>query len=465
MKLEECLFLNLPPYKKPERDPIEDEFGELLWQRKIKNGKYKLSNGIIKQKFGVDLENLQPTDKHFLVGLPTWYMHLSPILDEKGNPYKLLEVDSDSEDSFEKIPESQTYLLSPITNTTPISLRLIGFLRQKYPKSQIIVGGPQATYEDNEFLKKGADIVVRGEGEQKFREIVQGKSFDLIHGISFKEDGQIVRTPSRDPIANLDELPLFNWSNMPPEYNPSFYRRYFAQRGCPMNCCFCADALWVNQKIRKKSLERIEMEARGAILNTKFIEYHFSDNCFSANKSYANSIAEIMGDFGVDWTVETRVDMVDKDSLNKWARNECVEIEYGGESAVNSVLGHSNKRITKEQMVKAFEITKETGINVHTNWMVGLPWETKDMAVETIDFVCDMSRRGLIDTMDYFIMVPYPGSPVARDPKKFGIAIISKDWRGYNEDVLPIYESKTFSRNDIFDTWKFGIERFVGTLR
>ena len=264
---------------------------------------------------------------------------------------------------------------------------------------------------------------------------------------------------------NLDELPFFDWSNISQRYNLSFYRRFFAQRGCFMECCFCADVLWANQKVRKKSLERVEREVRNAISNTQFVEFHFADNCFSVNRKYANGLAEIMGGLGVDWTVETRVDMVDQDSLNRWAKNGCIEIEYGGESAVDSVLTHSNKKITREQMVKAFEMTKEAGIYVHTNWMVGLPRETRETEVETIDFVCNMTRRGLTDTMDYFIMVPYPGTPISKNPEKFGIQVSSKNWRKYNEDVPPVCESKVFSRDEIFETWKYGIEKFAEVLR
>ena len=97
--------------------------------------------------------------------------------------------------------------------------------------------------------------------------------------------------------------------------------------------------------------------------------------------------------------------------------------------------------------------------------MVGLPRETRETAIETIDFVCDKVRKSLIDTMDYFIMVPYPGSPVSKNPEKFGIQISSKNWKKYNEDALPVCESKIFPRDKIFETWKDGIERFVEVLR
>ena len=156
--------------------------------------------------------------------------------------------------------------------------------------------------------------------------------------------------------------------------------------------------------------------------------------------------------------------MVTQESLNHWARCGCVELEFGGESAVDYVLNKSNKTITRTQIRKAFEMAKNAGICVHTNWMVGLPGETSEAALETIDFVYEATQKGIIDTMDYYIMVPYPGSLVAATPSNYGIRILNSNWVEYNEDLLPVFESQTFPRQEIYDIWMIGNERFVEVL-
>jgi len=470
MKLEECTFINLPSHPKKTRTPEEDLFGDLLWQAKLRPGKYSFSKRSVMDDWGIDLDS---PGKLFLTGLPTWFAHLSPVLARqgishhlvdlvgsnigRGNPRNEVELDA-------RLRPSSTYLLSPITQTTPIAFEVIEFIRRNRSKSKIIVGGPQATYEGDEFLTKGADIVARGEGEKTLDDLARGKELPKINGISFVKDGQIVKTPSRVLVSNLDDLEPYDYSRLPIDYNPSFYARFFAQRGCPMDCCFCADSLWSNQTVRRKSVARLEEELDNLRRNVRFLDLHIADNCLSSNRRYSLAFAELLSSYDFDWTGETRIDMVDSELLRRFSKAGCVELEYGGESAVNNVLERSKKRLTREKMVRAFEMTKEAGIDVHTNWMVGLPGETREKALDTIDFVCSMTQRGLIDTMDYFIMVPYPGTPVASNPRRFGIRILTKDWARYNEDSIPVYKHSTFSRVEIMEVFQEGNKRFAEAL-
>lgn len=468
----EYTFIHLPSVRKENRSQEDLRFGHLLWLAKFKKGKYRFTRQSIKNKYGIDLLDLSGANKIFLSSLPVWYTHLSPITEETGHSQSLVDLidsevkfGSDNKKEFDKkIPFSENYLLSPVNNNTFLSFEVIDFIKKYRPGARIIVGGAQASFEDMEFLEKGADIIVRGEGEVTFKDILNNKDLRKIKGISYAEDGVIRRNPDQDLIKNLDELPFYNWEKMPKKYNPSFYIRFFAQRGCPMNCCFCSDVLWTNKVVRRKSIDRIRRELESIVSNASFLEFHFSDNCLSFSKSFAKQLAELVSDYNLDWTAETRVDMVDKETLECLARSGCVELEYGVESMNEEVLKLTGKNQDKKKIIRAFELTKEVGINVHTNWMIGLPGETKESVLENIEFACEMVTKGLIDTLNHVIMVPYPGTPLAKKPDKYGIKILTKDWTQYDEYGLPVFESKTIGRKKILKLYEYANMRFSEVL-
>ncbi|MEM4330553.1 MAG: hypothetical protein QW273_00930 [Candidatus Pacearchaeota archaeon] len=75
-----------------------------------------------------------------------------------------------------------------------------------------------------------------------------------------------------------------------------------------------------------------------------------------------------------------------------------------------------------------------------------------------------MVKRGLIDTFNHVIMVPYPGTPLARNPDKYGIKILTRDWKQYDEYGLPVFESRTIERKEILDLYEYANIRFAEVL-
>lgn len=468
----EYTFVHLPPRRGANRSEEDTRFGNLLWLAKFKKSKYSFTRQDILNRWNIDLLNLSGANKLFLASLPVWYAHLVPILEETKHTHTLVDlIDSETNSSIDnrgeldkKLPYSENYLLSPVNNNTPLSFEIIDFIKKYRGNAKILVGGAQASFEDAEFLERGADIIVRGEGERTFRKIADGTSLEKIKGVNYRKNQEIIRNPNQPPIQNIDELPFYDWENQPPQYNPSFYRRFFAQRGCPMNCCFCSDVLWTNKTVRRKSMERLKKELDSININTHFLEFHVGDNCLSSSKVFAKQFAELISDYNLDWTAETRVDMIDKETLEYLAKSGCVELEYGVESANENVLRLTNKKQDKRKIIGAFELTKEAGINVHTNWMIGLPGETKESMLYNIEFACDMVRKRLIDTLNHVIMVPYPGTPLAKNPDKYGIRILTKDWTQYDEYGLPVFESDTMTRQEALKLYEYANKRFSEVL-
>jgi hypothetical protein len=86
------------------------------------------------------------------------------------------------------------------------------------------------------------------------------------------------------------------------------------------------------------------------------------------------------------------------------------------------------KRITIEQGLKACEIIKRHGIELHTFFMVGFPWETE----ETLDATIDAIRRTRCDTVSYSIFTPYPGTEAFALCRQLGLVDDDFDVSLYN---------------------------------
>src|SRR4030043_1572629 len=132
--------------------------------------------------------------------------------------------------------------------------------RAKASGCTVVMGGPHPGYVDKEILStQRVDFIVHGEGEITFSELVaalqknDGK-FHSIQGISFLSNDQIVRTPSRPFMENLDSLPL------PARHliHMDDYRStkcggqditpLITSRGCPSHCAFCASSHFFGTK-------------------------------------------------------------------------------------------------------------------------------------------------------------------------------------------------------------------------
>ena len=83
--------------------------------------------------------------------------------------------------------------------------------------------------------------------------------------------------------------------------------------------------------------------------------------------------------------------------------------------------------------------------------------------------ICNNCRRtnineGIINTVDYFVTVPYPGTELFINREKFSLTIKTQDWDQYREDSIPVFDLNTLSGAEIFECWKYGLTRFSETI-
>jgi len=244
------------------------------------------------------------------------------------------------------------------TCNTYVVARTLETAKRVKPNILTVAGGQHFTATAQESLETypEIDVIVRGEGEQTFAELVKKttqSSFSQIQGISFRHDGKILHNPPRAFIENLDELPYpgyhfvkdivhrYHFAAMTGHDAP--YALIEGSRGCPHNCTFCSQWRHWQRIWRIKTSQRIadEMEFCYQNYGSRFI--WLTDDNFGLGKR-ADELADGIIQRGIEedimWFTQARCDDVvrHKDVLPKLRRSGLHWILLGVENPNESTL-------------------------------------------------------------------------------------------------------------------------------
>ena len=289
-----------------------------------------------------------------------------------------------------------------------------------------MVGGPHPTAVGPNALSDCVDIAVRGEGENTIVELLHAvdskASFADVKGIIYRAGQEVVETPARELIEDLDALPFpYKHANEVlkgyQEHPKSAFDNVIATRGCPYNCFFCGSRCMWGGRVRYRSVENVTEEIkslRGAGL--RWIQ--FADDTFTVNREYTWNLCTSLVENCPEmrWACETRLDQLDEELLMLMKKAGCMEIIVGIESGNNQVLKHMRKGITIEEAIQKAALIRKHGIRVRANFLIGTPWETEQSLHDTL------AAMGKVDgRLGYSIFTPYPGTEAFEYCKNMGL--------------------------------------------
>lgn len=355
---------------------------------------------------------------------PFALLYLSSAL--KGDGHEVIILDgyfhSESE-ILEKINKESPEIVG-ISSVSPLwekTKEIAGEIKRKFPEVFLIFGGKHAMIEEEECLEEceHLDALVYQEGEEIIRKIAskleQGESIKDVHGTVIRgENGEIKRNP-RAPPPDINSLPFPAREDIDFErYVPSiaFFRKLphastFTSRGCPFNCGFCHTS---TQKFRCRSPENILEEVDELVEKYKAKDITFYDETFTVPKDRAIKICDkiIERDYDIIWSANARVDTVDKELLHKMREAGCWKIAYGIESGVQKNLDKLGKGIDIEEVKEAIGLTNKIGIETWGMFMFGIPGETYEEGLRTIEFARDLD----LDYASFLFYAPFRGTPL-----------------------------------------------------
>ncbi|MDD4894169.1 MAG: radical SAM protein [Candidatus Omnitrophica bacterium] len=382
---------------------------------------------------------------------------LAASLKKEGHEVKILDLSISNNPDGELVRHLAEY--SPeyagITFTTPLfpeALKLSRRIKEISPCTRIVAGGVHATSLPEEtLLNSEIDIVVSGEGDITFPELVSGRELKTIKGIYFREGGSIVSTPRRERIGSLDELPFPDWSL----FDLKKYRSsricsrqnpvgpLTTSRGCVYECSFCNKNIF-GREFRVKSPARVIEEIK-YMLSCGFKEIHIWDDQFTTDLERAKEICRLIkaNKLHFPWNIwaGVRVDSVDMEFLRMAKDTGCYAISYGPESGDEKILGQMHKNITLAQSRNAFRMAKDAGLETVAFFMFGMPAETINSMEETINFAIELSPEYAKVTL----ALPFPSTALLEELDREG-RIKSKDWGKYNfHDTEEVWEHPNLS--------------------
>lgn len=294
----------------------------------------------------------------------------------------------------------------------------------------IAVGGPYPIARGKTCLEKCAsiDCAVTGEGEVTAVEIVdrleRGEELSGIMGTVYRRGSEIVTNPPRPLIQDLDSIPfpareLLEDPNLyvPP---PGTYRKkpvaiVMTSRGCDAQCIYCFQ--YGERKIRYRSVENVMQEIE-LCLKQGYKEIRFLDDTFCGDYERAMRIVEEIEARGLEfsWYVSARVNQVDKPLLKAFKDAGCWAILFGAESGVQKNLNAIKKGITLEQTGRAVRSAKEVGLKICTPFIFGIPGETFQEGLQTIEFACELDA----DIANFHTLAPFPGTELYDNAVRYG---------------------------------------------
>ncbi|VAX36700.1 hypothetical protein MNBD_UNCLBAC01-2168 [hydrothermal vent metagenome] len=345
-------------------------------------------------------------------------------------------------------------------------------IKEKSPKTVLVTGGPHPTSRGREVLENlEFDIAAIGEAEKTFAEIValsdKPEEWDSIKGIHFRSsDGNIEKTEDRPAMTNqeLDELPFPAWNFVNDKYttydygmNVQSYRTVLTARGCPFKCYFCDTSF--GKKMRYRSIKNVVDEIEQAVAEG-ITNFYIQDDTFTVHMGRVEEFVDLIikRKLKINWWALSRSDIGKTDRgkalLKKMKESGLDSLALGVESHDQVVLDAMDKGTKMEDVEETIRVMQDLGITVRIFIMVGLPKQDKKSIDGTIDFI----RRMKPDVVTVNILTPYPGTPVAKNPKKYGTKILIEDGpEGYEqlqhamEQMRVVIQTEDLSPEDILN--------------
>jgi anaerobic magnesium-protoporphyrin IX monomethyl ester cyclase len=327
---------------------------------------------------------------------------------------------------------------------------------------KVAIGGPQATFMPSAALgdMPHVDYVCRSSGEVTLlgiaRAVREGTPFSDLSGVSYRNpDGRVYDTEPLEPLADLDGYPspylddIFDYSGMGEAI-------MLTSRGCPHNCIFCYTPHAFNHRISFHSVDRVMEEIRW-IRKKGIRRLWFADPNVSYKWKRMEALLDRMLKEGLEMQMwlQTRADLVNPGLMRKMKRVGVSTLAFGLESASEAVLPKLDKHMSIETVAEAIRITQNEGIEVELFTMFGLPYETFQDGLKTLEFV-KKSRVKIMGNTNSQQMQIYFGTHMSRHYADYGIRPLNVDRPAYIS-IGSQYETEWMSHKEmrtLQDMWR-----------
>jgi hypothetical protein len=264
------------------------------------------------------------------------------------------------------------------------------------------------------------DFAVLGEPDVTVAELLTGVPFEAVSGLLYRDGTGWKRTAERAFERDLDKMPFPRWDLLPidkyviPKSSTSGHLRFLpmlTSRGCPYGCSYCPYPVGQGLKWRFRSPQNVVDEMEHLVRDLGVQHILFRDPMFSLQQKRVVQICEevLRRGLEVQWKCETRVDCLDKATIEIMAKAGCTGINFGVESTDPEIQkGVHRKPILTAEFVEKVAICRQHGIATFAFFIVGLPGDTVQTILDSIDFAVKIRANWT----QFTVATPFAGTPM-----------------------------------------------------
>jgi len=353
----------------------------------------------------------------------------------------------------------------------PHDVRVAEAMKDANPDLVIgMVGARVAVAPDASLAASAAiDFVAREEFDFTIREVAEGRPWNEIDGLSYRNGGgnAVHHNQDRAILEDMDQLPFVTEvykrdlcvENYFIGYLKHPYVSMYTGRGCRSRCTFC---LWPQtvggHHYRTRSVGHVVEEV--SFIGEAFPqvkEVFFDDDTFTDDRPRAEQIARELGRLGVTWSC-TAKPIVPYETLKVMRENGLRVLLVGYESGNQEILNNIKKGIRLDIARRFTADCRKLGITIHGTFILGLPGETRETIEQTIRYAREINPH----TIQVSLAAPYPGTYLYKQAMENGWLPEEEEGSLVNERgvQLSALSYPNLNRTEIFDSVETFYRRF-----
>jgi radical SAM superfamily enzyme YgiQ (UPF0313 family) len=283
---------------------------------------------------------------------------------------------------------------------------------------KVVIASSDSSDHYSEYLGRGADVVIQGEGEETLRALLaameHGASLDSILGIAFRRGEEVIITSQRPVIRDLDALPFPAWDLVEMDAYKNVWisnHGYFSlnlatTRGCPFKCNWCAKPIYGN-RYNSRSPESVTAEIAYLIEHFQPDHFWMCDDIFGLKPGWVVHFREEVRkrNLRFRFKIQSRVDLLlEPDAIASLREAGAETVWLGAESGSQKILDAMDKGTTVRQIIEATQLLKTHGIKVAYFLQFGYPGELASDIEATLQLVL----REMPDEIGISVSYPLP---------------------------------------------------------
>ncbi len=349
--------------------------------------------------------------------------------------------------------------------------------RARYPQVPIVWGGYfPSLYPDAALNASYVDIVVRGQGEDTFLELLgalrEKSDLRAVTGISYRDAfGLHVNTPDRT-IKSPGDFPWLPYHRLrdPEKY---LQRTFLGQKtavhhasyGCPYRCKFCGVTEVAHGRQKAESPQRTAAVLAHLQMRFGIDSVQFYDNNFFLREDDTAELARLLEPLRLKWWCEGRIDALlrfSDETLHALRRAGCTMIFLGAESGDDRVLEQMGKQQTSAQILQIAERIRTFGITPEFSFVIGNPKEPDRDLRNSMAFIRRIKAINPDSEIiiQHYIPTPHPDGMYGEIESRLAFPKSPEEWaspRWYNftvrqDPALPWLPRDTKRLIDWFET-------------